>query len=627
MMQGAVVPPRWRPAGTMLALAVAASLAGCGGGTAPPQTLQGTVQQATSDGDAWTVCLDRNANLRCDAGEPATQADARGAYALEVAAAVDVSKALLAAQAGAGASQRSLSAPATATHISIFSLLIAQQWQSAAGARLGTAQQPLRDLLALGPQDDLLQTATWRSDATLGTLADTLLQAWQTGQAAQSAAPATVAASAPLGQLLLETTARYLDPDTHRLLPGVSARTLGWEVAQAVQPTACQIATPVLMHIDTDNAAPVTTRTDYVSARLRTEAGAAAWPAVDLRTSIRGRGNFTWTLPKKPYRLKLDQAASLLGMPADRDWALLANHSDKTLLRNALAFCLGRQLGMDYTPASEFVELHLNGQYQGVYQLTEHIKVATQRVDIGSMAATEQDPAGFLLEIDGRLDEDYWFHGASVLNMPYTVKSDTDAAQTARIKTVIDDFEQRLFGPDFADPAAGYAGRVDVEALIDFYLVNELMRNSDVFFSSTFVHRKDFGKLVFGPLWDFDISTGNTDPADSTSPEVWWARNIAYLPRLFEDPHFARQVAARWQFLSSRMPAVQAFVTDSAATLDAAQTRNFAAWGNLNEPLWAESAVAGSYAGEIEFLRHWIEQRTSWLGTQWGAVATAAATP
>ena len=99
----------------------------------------------------------------------------------------------------------------------------------------------------------------------------------------------------------------------------------------------------------------------------------------------------TWILPKKPYKLKLDSKASLLGMPAGKTWVLLANYDDKSLLRDQVAFEVGRRVGMAWTPNSRFVELFLNGQYEGNYQLTEEIKIDNNRVNIRNVHAVLVD--------------------------------------------------------------------------------------------------------------------------------------------------------------------------------------------------------------------------------------------
>jgi len=154
------------------------------------------------------------------------------------------------------------------------------------------------------------------------------------------------------------------------------------EVAQALP----------LLRLSTTSGADVTSKEVYVpgSYILRDEHGQELLSGA---TEIKGRGNFTWTLPKKPYHIKLAASTSLLGMPANRHWVLLANYVDKTLLRNDVTFQLSRWVGMEYTPRSRFVDVEVNGIYQGVYQLTEHVRIAPDRVNIPELNVGDLAPS------------------------------------------------------------------------------------------------------------------------------------------------------------------------------------------------------------------------------------------
>lgn len=599
------------------------AIGACGGsdaGSRDPLVVSGTV---LADGGAsqWTVCLDLNADRRCDEDEPSTTSDLTGRYALSVPASAQTQGAALLAERGTGAERAWLAAPAGTPTISVLSTLIALHAGVPIGADSPVAARPVRELFAFPADSDPLDAVSWPDDDRLNSSLATMFEAWSKVISTQpEAAGSSDGSSRSAGTALLNATQRYLDPQTRRLLPGVGARTLAWEATQALNPHACSVLPPRTLHVSTNDAAPIETKTDYVKGRLRIE---GSGEDAELPLKIRGRGNSTWQMPKKPYRLKLDTASPLFGMAADRNWVLLANYADKTMLRNALAFCLGEVLGMDFTPASRFVELHLNGDYQGLYQLTEQVKVASHRVDIGTAIGAEvategemgADPGGFLVEIDARMDEDFVFE-ASLTRLPFAVKSDTDAEGATRIQAVIDRFEQSLYAAEFDDPERGYNGQLDVMAMVDFFLVNELLRNNDFFFSSTYVHRKDRGPLVFGPLWDFDIAAGNVDYNGNEEPEGWWARERGYMPRLFEDASFDRLVRVRWQFLRSRMPEVLAFIGQAASTLDEAQARNFALWDILSQKVWPNPVVTGSYAGEIAYLLGWLERRSAWLDAQ-----------
>ncbi|MGH9271359.1 MAG: CotH kinase family protein, partial [Ilumatobacteraceae bacterium] len=276
--------------------------------------------------------------------------------------------------------------------------------------------------------------------------------------------------------------------------------------------------------------APVLNTEDYVDAAIRVVAPNGT-PELEMATRVRGRGNSTWGLPKKPYRLRLESSASVAGMPADRDWALLAHYVDPTLVRTRLAMDLGDDLGVVYTPRSEFVELFFNGVYQGVYELYEHVEVAAHKIDVTQLdpdvdAAPDVITGGYHLEVDDYLDEDVCW--GTTTNVPICSKdpeldpaavadpAHPSAAQYAYITNYINQAEAAIF-----TPGNSYADFFDVDAMVDWYLVSELVRNpdsrvlsldTDGATSSVHMHKDRGGKLVFGPLWDFDQSAGGLDP-------------------------------------------------------------------------------------------------------------------
>jgi hypothetical protein len=198
---------------------------------------------------------------------------------------------------------------------------------------------------------------------------------------------------------------------------------------------------------------------------------------------IRGRGNSTWGMPKKPYRVKLTDKQSLLGMPSSKDWVLLANYSDKSLLRNALAMELGTRMGMPWTPRSGFVELYLNERYDGVYLLSENIKVSKDRVNIDQLAAgdvsADKITGGYLLEVDFRQDGHTMFSSIDQLPIVFQDPEDPVQAQEDYINGYINQFETALHSSGFADPTTGYAAYIDVDSFVRWFLVNELFRNVD----------------------------------------------------------------------------------------------------------------------------------------------------
>lgn len=359
-------------------------------------------------------------------------------------------------------------------------------------------------------------------------------------------------------------------------------------------------------------------------------------PSLTLATEIRGRGNSTWNALKKPYRLRVARAdvTEVLGMPADRDWALLANHYDKSMLRNAVALCLGSQLlRSTWTPRFQYAELTLNGSADGLYQVTEHLKVADHRLNLGDDSVDANDLAAtFSIEMDKPItdpttpeaDKDPYFVTATY-GQPYVFHADlvdeddaNYAAQQAAIKQHVDVMEAALNGPDFADPERGYAAYIDVDSMVDMYLLQELTRNNDAYhWSSSYLHRARGGKIVFGPPWDFDLALGNHTYMDNHLAEGWWTARSVYFHRAFQDPAFRAKVQARWTELKAMQPQLMLYVDQMAANLQAASANNARRWPLENNNTWGRpEGIANTTEAHVQHMRDWLTQRFTWLDAQ-----------
>jgi hypothetical protein len=388
-------------------------------------------------------------------------------------------------------------------------------------------------------------------------------------------------------------------------------------------------AIPTLTVLTTNNIG-ITSKVDYVTGTYRIN-GTDGAVLQEGALEIRGRGNTTWEMmPKKPYRFKLGASTALMGMPASKHWVLLANYSDKTLIRNDLTFELSKMLGMEYTPRSQFVDLNLNGAYQGVYQLTEHIRIAPERVNIPELKASDTTATavsgGYLMEVDERYGEDFCFRSSRTpmvfcLSNPETLNDPAWARQRAYITNYIKQVDDAIFGSQFADPVAGYAAYIDVESAIRYYLVNELFKNVDGNLRlSTYLYKKRGGKLFFGPVWDFDLSIGNVNYDGADVVTGWHIRTAPWFTRLFQDPAFAAQVKSRWLKMKSDKTIDSLFNTISArrAYLSKVQVRNFQRWPILSTWVWPNRVVTGSYDGEINAMSDWLWQRKVWMDLQFG---------
>jgi hypothetical protein len=372
-----------------------------------------------------------------------------------------------------------------------------------------------------------------------------------------------------------------------------------------------------VMYLTTADGAPVVSKDEYITGHMSLDPGGANAYEGDLQ--IKGRGNSTWYMPKKPYRIKLNSKAPLFGSPTSKDWALLANYSDKTLLRNTVAMELSRRMGLAYTPRTQPVEVYLNGEYEGAYQLIESIKIDANRVNITKMAATDTSgdalTGGYLMEIDQRRDQPVHFDSSQGVAISFQDPELPTPEQLAYFQGYIQDFETALFGSDFADSSTGYAAYIDADTFLNWYLVNELFSNVDsYFYSSCWIYKDRLGKLCMGPAWDFDLGAGNVDYADCRYPDNWWTRRSPWHTRLFEDPAFAQKAKDRWNAVkATQIDTLLAYIDQHATAMNQAQQNNFQRWPILGVYVWPNPIIPGTYAGEVTQLKTWLTHRIEWM--------------
>ncbi len=347
---------------------------------------------------------------------------------------------------------------------------------------------------------------------------------------------------------------------------------------------------------------------------------------------IRGRGNSTWTMPKKPYKIKLDSKAKLLGMSTDKEWVLLANYSDRSLLRNTTAFEISRIVGMDWTPRSRNVELYLNNTYLGVYQLTEHVKVSDERCDLDLVdeLATEAEDlkADYLIELDFHFDASHQFH-TSYASLPLMFK-DPEEPNDEQFEYVRDCFnraEAALYGELFLNPEVGYNRYIDIESFLKYYIVQELTKNCDGNMrGSCYLALKSDGKVYQPFVWDFDIAFGNAkhitweQGASSAGPDGWYIKTRSpWFDRFFMDPAFVSALKQKWNTLKPQLDRLPDFVQAQVNQMKFAIGRNFrstatggAGW-SLRGEIWPNYEDRGSYDAEVKFLKDFIVNRLQWL--------------
>ncbi len=374
-----------------------------------------------------------------------------------------------------------------------------------------------------------------------------------------------------------------------------------------------------VIRIDTTNAAPILDRENYVRAAMTLDPNGSEFAPYSGTLDIRGRGNSTWLAPKKPYRLRLDTKAALMGIASNRHWVLLANWSDKSQLRSYAAGEVARSTDLSFTPQYRHVEVILNGSYQGVYQLTEQIRSGGDRVDIEEMGPEDNAgielTGGYLMEIDSRLEINNEPGFRTSRNVPVVIKEPDPMTTEQRnyIRGHINTFEAALFGPSYTDPTLGYRPYLDVEAYIDHYLVHELARNQDTFYSSTFLSKeRGDDRLVFGPMWDFDLSMGSFDHPRTLEATGWQHRDLGpYTARLMTDPAFAAQVVERWNALAADIAGLPAELEALGDSLQPVIANDAARWGyQLREDQ------------QPSYIATWLGTRASWMSTTLGGAGS-----
>lgn len=364
-----------------------------------------------------------------------------------------------------------------------------------------------------------------------------------------------------------------------------------------------------IFFITTENGEEIVSKEDYMNGHISFYGG-RNFEDLNSDMEIRGRGNSTWFVhPKKPYQMKLEEKAELMGMPEDKKWLFLAEHSDKTFLRNKVAFELGYLSNLAWTPKSEFAEVFINDAYNGTYNITQKVEVDKNRVNLSDN--------GYLLEIDqfDRLDPgDVYFYSSQFLLNIKAPELENGSAEFNYIVDYISEFESTLYGDHFTDDETGYKKYIDVESFVDWYLVSEITKNQDSRdFSSIYMHLEPGGKLFMGPLWDFDLAFGNVNYSDCQYPEGFWVKHHAWISRLFEDPDFVELVKERFAYFKSNENQILNLIDSNASLLMLPQAENDERWDVIGNWIWPNGVVLGSYQEEVNYLKSWIEQRFEWL--------------
>jgi len=421
----------------------------------------------------------------------------------------------------------------------------------------------------------------------------------------------------------------------------IGAETLESADVNASYPQLTNIPT---IYINTTNSIPVTSKDYYIPGALVAVSSDSKETLLGIGSGvsmeIRGRGNSTWGKPKSPYRIKFEKKTNFLNLPAHaKSWVLLANYFDKSLIRNAVAMKISELVGLEFTPASKFVDLVLNGDYIGTYWVSDQVEVREKRVEV-----EEQDyytttlpnlSGGYLLEVDGFAEREpagTWFITSKNVKVTIKYPKNEDEESAPKLNpqqySYIVNFTQRVenavFSSNFKDPVSGYRPLVDVNSLVNWYIACELTGNSDAFFSANIYKRRNIDKFFFGPLWDYDIAFNNDSRLGDATEKLMreYAHNGGnkfrdWIQQLWKDEWFRDAVYRRWAQLVNEekiLDKLTAYVNTTAALIDASQKRNYQRWPNtLNTKVYMEQFLFTTYSGYTNYLKTYLSQRVNFL--------------
>jgi hypothetical protein len=382
------------------------------------------------------------------------------------------------------------------------------------------------------------------------------------------------------------------------------------------------------------------------------------------KIGIEIRGQSSQMFPQKSYSIELrksngtsSQDLSMFGLPAESDWVLYAPYTDKTLMRNFLAYTMSRELG-HWSANCRFVEVIVNNDYRGVYVFMERIKRNAGRVNITKMAKTDISgdavTGGYIFSLDK--EPNGWFSSIKPPNaqnnntrqFSYVVPKGADIVpeQKTYLKSYVDSFENALQGPDFQDPEKGVRKFADMGSFMDYFIVNEISRNVDGYRLSTYLYKDRNSKnrkIIAGPVWDYDLAFRNADYCEGSLTTGWVYQFNYVCPgdgaglipfwwnRLMTDSAFTGNLKCRWESArqtSLSQARVNALIDSVANLLSEAQPRHHTRWPILGKYVWPNpSPIPTTYTGEISTLKDWLRNRTEWIDANLPNVGACADWP
>ena len=385
-----------------------------------------------------------------------------------------------------------------------------------------------------------------------------------------------------------------------------------------------------IMKIVTGNGKDITSKTEYTGATVSISNTLKNYSLGNTVVDIRGRGNSTWQFfDKKAYKLKFTVKTDLFGMGAAKKWVLLANALDESMMRNYLAFNLGKALGLEFTSDCQFLNLYINGQYKGVYLLCEQVQEGSNRVNINTSPVGQVD-TGYLLEgINNASPVDYKTFKLNDVNgkslgkgaFTFIIKSPDIIQCTEEQKNFISDYVAKANEAIFNKDWDGIQKYIDVDSFVNMFLLDEILLNQDMGYSF-YLYKKQGGKLFMGPAWDFDQACGSSSHGGSGYKGWYAGSELQWFTTLIEMPQFKELVSKRYQ---EKKPAIRGMLNTIDSTVNkysfdfAMSNYVFNTFGDPNR--WRtmyEIASCKTYKDHIIYLKTWLTNRFIWMENQLG---------
>ena len=379
-----------------------------------------------------------------------------------------------------------------------------------------------------------------------------------------------------------------------------------------------------VFYIEINDGKEVSSKEEYLNATLTVDANGAYGDFPDLETMqmlIRGRGHFSWQFDKKSYKIRFEKKTSVLGMNASKNWVLIANYVDRSLIQNYVAMEMGKVMtNIPYHSNQYPVDVYVNGTYRGVYTFGEQLEAKEERMGLEKESADVD--TDYLLELGGTDDGDEkgkdYFHGS--LCFYVAVKHPKPDVMTEEQFDYISDYVKKA--DNAVKNLSGYEEYIDVDSLIDWVIIHELTYNLDCSFRrSCFMIKEKGGKLKTGPIWDFDLAFGSHTRYQEGDFATIGEKNgyvgITWMNYLMKDEKFVARFKKRWNEIKERLLETTLTSIDYMSSLVSPSAEmNFKVWDILGKDVLSQPSSHkkyDTYEKMINRLKSFVNDRYDWL--------------